>query len=209
MADMILAANELAFRTAYTTSSTAPANVEGGVSYNLTSDQPYIVLPNLTSVSRTIHQTALVRDSTPLTVFAVHRGWLVGGFTVMVLACLAILPTYWGWWELGREVSMSPLEIARAFEAPIMRDADSNATGHDLKKSVGSEWISLCPIKTVVEPTVVDDTSSHHSKPVQSGNPSDDEQRPAVAASVDEPMLPPLRFSHDDDGSRDWLPPHR
>lgn len=33
---------------------------------------------------------------------------------VVELICLAcILPTYWGWWKLGRDVSFSPLEIAK------------------------------------------------------------------------------------------------
>lgn len=51
-------------------------------------------------------------------------------------------PTYWGWWRLGRQVSMSPLEIARAFNAPILQDADPNATGDDLKRELGHK--SVC-----------------------------------------------------------------
>ena len=42
---------------------------------------------------------------------------------------------------------MSPLEIARAFEAPIMRDTDPNATGDDLKKRVADEGVSLALAK--------------------------------------------------------------
>jgi hypothetical protein len=55
--------------------------------------------------------------------------------------CLAILSTYWGWWRLGREVSMSPLEIARAFGAPLLETADPNATGDDLKRELGTQEI--------------------------------------------------------------------
>lgn len=38
---------------------------------------------------------------------------------------------------------MSPLEIARAFNAPILRDADPNATGDDLKRDLGSVKVCL------------------------------------------------------------------
>lgn len=153
MADMILMANELAFRTAVTTSTLAP----GGVSilatlhhskadwWNLTSEQPYVISPNLTSVQRAVEQTALVTASMPVAVYVTHRGWLAGGFTVMCVACLAIAPTYWGWWRLGRKVSMSPLEIARAFDAPVLREAPHNATGDDVKKILGPKRVNLAP----------------------------------------------------------------
>lgn len=38
---------------------------------------------------------------------------------------------------------MSPLEIARAFDAPILQAADPNATGDDLKKDFGRERVRL------------------------------------------------------------------
>lgn len=154
MPDMILMANELAFRTAFTTSHMAPSSPmleatldqTGRASYwNLTSEQPYILSPNLTSVNRTLDQKAMVSASTPTAVYATHRGYLAGGFVLMCLACLAIAPTYWGWWRLGRQVSMSPLEIARAFNAPVLQNADPNATGGDLKKDFGAEKIKFVP----------------------------------------------------------------
>lgn len=135
MEDMILMANELAFRTAYTTSSTVPGSpgfsaLYGSSEhyYNLTSEQPYIISSNLTAVPRAVNQKTLVSATYPTTVYVTHRGWLAGGFVVICLACLAVAPTFWGWWRLGREVSMSPLEIARAFEAPLLQHADPNAT---------------------------------------------------------------------------------
>lgn len=108
---------------------------------SLTESQPYIISPNLTTVNRTLSQHAVLSMTTPQTVYATHRGWLAGGFVVICLACLAITPTYWGWWRLGRPVSMSPLEIARAFDAPILRQVHPNATGDDLKKALGRERV--------------------------------------------------------------------
>lgn len=98
MDDMILMAHELAFRTALTTSSEVPGTATMGADYNfynLTTEQPYIISPNLTEVNRTISQSALVKESRIVTVYATQKGWLAGGFVVICLAILAIVPTYW------------------------------------------------------------------------------------------------------------------
>lgn len=59
--------------------------------YNLTSEQPYILSPNLTSKARTIQQHAQMTSTKVVTVYATEKGWLAGGFVVMCLACLAIV----------------------------------------------------------------------------------------------------------------------
>ncbi|KAF4341965.1 hypothetical protein FBEOM_4131 [Fusarium beomiforme] len=53
------------------------------------------------------------------------------GVLVSLVGIFAVLPTFWGWWELGRDVSLNPLEIANAFgtvgqESHIMRNVDPN-----------------------------------------------------------------------------------
>ncbi|KAF4960057.1 hypothetical protein FSARC_10552 [Fusarium sarcochroum] len=50
---------------------------------------------------------------------------------VSLVGIFSVLPTFWGWWELGRDVSLNPLEIANAFgtvgqESHIMRNVDPN-----------------------------------------------------------------------------------
>ena len=142
MADMISMANELAFRTALVTSNQLPGDptltaMFSTSSLSLTAAQPEILSPNLTTTNRTLHQKSPMTTVTQETVYKTERGWLAGGFVVMCLSCLAIIPSYWGWWRLGREVIMSPLEIARAFDAPMMQQADPNATGDDLKRELG------------------------------------------------------------------------
>lgn len=67
-------------------------------------------------------------------------GWLEA-FGLIALACLAVLPTYWGWWRLGRAVSLSPLEIAKAFDVPLMQALDSNATTEDFIRAVGDKRV--------------------------------------------------------------------
>ena len=48
------------------------------------------------------------------TVYKTNKATLSVGIGLMLLAILAILPLYRGFWRLGRKVSMSPLEVAKA-----------------------------------------------------------------------------------------------
>jgi hypothetical protein len=58
-----------------------------------------------------------------------------------ILAILLIVPTFYGYWYIGRNVSMSPVEIAKAFNAPLLRNEDSNAEAADLIKAIGHRRI--------------------------------------------------------------------
>ena len=53
------------------------------------------------------------------------------------LAWLATFPIFLGWWHVGRTVSLSPIETAKAFRAPMLQNADPNAKADDLVKQVG------------------------------------------------------------------------
>ena len=54
-----------------------------------------------------------------------------------ILPIMVVLFTFRGVLDLGREVSLSPMEIARAFGAPILRGSNSNAPAKSLLKQVG------------------------------------------------------------------------
>ena len=56
---------------------------------------------------------------------------------VSLLPIVVVLLTFHGSQHLGREVSLSPLEIARAFDAPILRNSNSNSPARALLKQVG------------------------------------------------------------------------
>lgn len=65
------------------------------------------------------------------------------GLALMVtfLGLICVLPTFTGWWSLGRRVSMNPLEIAKAFNGVRMEHAESNANVDRLLMEVGKEPI--------------------------------------------------------------------
>ncbi|KAL1593134.1 hypothetical protein SLS60_010741 [Paraconiothyrium brasiliense] len=50
------------------------------------------------------------------------------GVAVSLIGVAAVIPLYYGFWEMGRKVSLNPLEVARAFGAPVMEGLDGNTT---------------------------------------------------------------------------------
>ncbi|OQV04508.1 hypothetical protein CLAIMM_09375 [Cladophialophora immunda] len=53
----------------------------------------------------------------------------------------SVLFTFHGFWRIGRRVSMSPIETAKAFNAPVLRSSDSNASAKALLNQVGNRQV--------------------------------------------------------------------
>jgi hypothetical protein len=170
--DIISAAHELTLRTAIATTDTLVVvrNFEEEIetiSNSLTQAQPEITSPNLTFVKRTTDQEAKVIMNFEENVYKTQRQWLAGAFAVIVMACSSIFPTYWGWWRLGRPVSMSPLEIAKAFDAPLMQHTDPNGSAADHVRTEGDTKVRYGYHATVAEQLESDTTTerlSYHPK---------------------------------------------
>ena len=60
---------------------------------------------------------------------------------ISLLGWIATVPVFFGWWRLGRSVSMSPVEIAKAFGAPGLRALDSNADAQALLAQCGKQEV--------------------------------------------------------------------
>lgn len=133
MDDILSTAHELILHAAIVTTDKVVYPAWG----ELSGTQPEVIFPNLATVNRTLQQEVEITKFFTVTVYATHPGWLAGAFAVIVLACLSIIPTYWGWWHLGRPVSMSVLEIAKAFDAPLLRDLDPNGSAEEHLRIVG------------------------------------------------------------------------
>ena len=56
---------------------------------------------------------------------------MVAAAILSVLSIIAVGATFYGWWKLGRPFSMGPLELASAFEAPLLKAAGKNAGSDD------------------------------------------------------------------------------
>jgi hypothetical protein len=115
MDDMINAMREIAFRTSIAAASnTSLAGSVQSVPYKGTSSQ---------------------------IVYVTNYTFTIIAAAVSFLGILTVIPTFWGWWEDGREVSMSPLEIAKAFDAPLLAGADGNATVNEIIAQAGGRRV--------------------------------------------------------------------
>lgn len=70
-----------------------------------------------------------------------NYAYLVGALAVMAADVFVLLPLLWGWWLLGRSVSLSPVEIAKAFRAPMVAEGESNASVDALLGQVGRKKV--------------------------------------------------------------------
>lgn len=60
----------------------------------------------------------------------------------IALSALTVMPLLLKWWRVGREVSLSPVEVARAFGAPeLVAGSGSNSSARELLREVGSRNI--------------------------------------------------------------------
>jgi hypothetical protein len=66
--------------------------------------------------------------------------------TGIAIACVSL--TFHGYWQLGRKFSMSPIEIATAFNAPMLRGAKSNADAKTLLNEVGGQPVKYGAVGT-------------------------------------------------------------
>jgi hypothetical protein len=64
--------------------------------------------------------------------YQVNFAYIVAGIAPSVTGAMAALSLYYGYWELGRTFSLHPLEVARAFGAPLFDGLDGNVIPQDI-----------------------------------------------------------------------------
>ncbi|KAI5269609.1 hypothetical protein E4T47_06963 [Aureobasidium subglaciale] len=68
--------------------------------------------------------------------------FMYGAIASIIVCILCVLPSYYGYWQLGREVTLGPFEIANAFRAPVLdHPAVANAGVKDLIREVGNRQV--------------------------------------------------------------------
>ncbi|KAI4725566.1 hypothetical protein E4T49_06685 [Aureobasidium sp. EXF-10728] len=74
--------------------------------------------------------------------YQTNRSFMYGALASILFCVLCILPSYWGYWQLGRDVTLGPFEIANAFRAPILdHPTVANAPVKDLIREVGQREV--------------------------------------------------------------------
>jgi len=82
-------------------------------------------------------QTVQAQQHGVVQVYSTHGGFVAAGVIFTILAWVLIIPNFRGYWRLGRTVSMSPVETAKAFAAPLLQQADPNSTAEEIVKTLG------------------------------------------------------------------------
>lgn len=123
--DILNAFRELSFRTSlYAAADTSLGHTEIGSDRGMRSNQ-----------------TVAYTGYTIQALYLMDWRFMVGGLVVSLLAALSVLPLFYGFWDLGREVSMNPFEIAMAFDAPLLADAGAHCDAGDIVKQIGDRNI--------------------------------------------------------------------
>ena len=88
-------------------------------------------------------QTLQAKQMSVQNVYSSHFVYLYGALGLVTLGALSVLPTFNGFWHLGRTVTMSPIETAKAFNAPMLSNqpSHSNAKIEQLIKNVGGRRV--------------------------------------------------------------------
>lgn len=74
--------------------------------------------------------------------------YAIAGMVLTAICVLLVIPVYWGFWQLGRDVTMGPLEIAYAFQGPAFAGVtDTNGHVSGLVKAVGDTRIKYAAVQ--------------------------------------------------------------
>ncbi|KAK7185151.1 hypothetical protein DPSP01_000732 [Paraphaeosphaeria sporulosa] len=117
MPDMIKAMQNLAFRTTVAM-ATAPDSLFA----------PSLTGATLANLRSNWTQSIPVTGYRTLPIYHISSLLVALGVVFSLIGVVAVVPLYYGFWEMGRKVSLNPLEIARAFGAPFMEGLDGNTT---------------------------------------------------------------------------------
>ncbi|EME85046.1 uncharacterized protein MYCFIDRAFT_83076 [Pseudocercospora fijiensis CIRAD86] len=70
--------------------------------------------------------------------------YMAGAIASTIICILCVLPSYWGFWQLGRKVTLGPFEIAAAFRAPnLNHPTAANAPVDKLIEEVGDRRVQF------------------------------------------------------------------
>jgi hypothetical protein len=129
--------------------------------YVLNSMQDFMFRAALRAANDTDSQTFSVRRAKRRLVFHSVYGYLAAASTTTLFGTFFVLITLQGRWSLGRAVSLSPLETATAFCAPLMeRVRYNNITIDGILEDIGQTRVKY------VDGLMVVDDESTSSKPL-------------------------------------------
>lgn len=122
------------------------------------------------------------------TVYFIKMRWYIVAASIQGFAILLTATLYWGWWQLGRHVSFSPIEIAKAFDAPLLQEVNTNAGTKHLLHDVGDVCIRYGAVRQ--RQTFSDDGKQDGSQSLLSQSVSGEPCDRLVFGLADETLRP-------------------
>lgn len=83
-------------------------------------------------------QTPSAGEVAIYTVYRSEYPFLAAALVVPVIAALSILSMMWGWWELEKWFTLSPVEIGKALHAPLLKEARGDFEVEKMLKHAGN-----------------------------------------------------------------------
>jgi len=98
---------------------------------------------NSTTTFRQLSGSVQIKDAI---YYSTNYAFMAAGIASTVLCVILVVPSFWRYGELGRDVTLGPIEVASAFRAPMLTEGRSNAkeAGGDIKellKDVGGRKV--------------------------------------------------------------------
>lgn len=73
--------------------------------------------------------------------------WFAGAAVLEILAVLLVLPLFWGWWNLDKMAILSPFDLALAFDAPLLKKANSAKGARWVVQEMGDVRVKYSVVK--------------------------------------------------------------
>ena len=81
-----------------------------------------------------VHYNLTGRPTSQIELYHSNFAYFAGAAAVQLFTIVVALTTFHGWWRLGHSMSFSPLEIAMAFDAPLLHELGSNLNGRQIAR---------------------------------------------------------------------------
>lgn len=94
-----------------------------------------------------------MQETRLVNVYKVEYAYLFASIAITFSLVALIVPTFLGWWELGRSVTLNPIETAKAFEAPLLSGPGSNAPLKELIRDADKHRIKYGDFSVIEEKT--------------------------------------------------------
>jgi hypothetical protein len=93
---------------------------------------------NAGSVNSSFLQQVTGTETIPRNVYESQYLFLGLAVGLSIVSIIVVTVTFIGFWHIGRDISLNPIETAKAFNAPLLRSHNSNATASSLFHELGS-----------------------------------------------------------------------